>query len=149
MSMIREKVELPASVSWINHRKGAEAMACPRTLASHIDGRDHEYDFRSVERSARPADVPRNVPVERACMIHVEVEATKVVATVRSTEDCNAKLVRAPHCRFAGVWAQAKAKGTATDIVARVAWLSDEQWFFDIDLEGKGGGVSTFPDRCP
>jgi hypothetical protein len=114
-----------------------------------MDGRDHEYDFRSVEHSARPTDLPRNVPFERPCMIHIEVEATKVVATVRSTEDCSAKLVRAPHCRFAGVWAQAKAKGTATDIVARIAWLSDEAWFFDIDLEGKGGGVSTLPDRCP
>ena len=27
--------------------------------------------------------------------------------------------------------------------------LGNEQWFFDLDLEGKGGGVSTFVDRCP
>jgi serine/threonine protein kinase len=119
----------------------------------HVDltmaGRDHEYDFRSVERSARPAGTPRNIPVERPCMIHVEVEATRVVATVRTTEDCTAKLVRRPKCRFASVWKQARAAGTPDDLVARIAWLSDEQWFFDIDLEGKGGGVSSFPDRCP
>jgi serine/threonine-protein kinase len=114
-----------------------------------MDGRDHEYDFRSVARSARPSGVPRNVPVDRPCMIHVEISATKAVATVRTNDACDAKLVHAPKCRFASVWKQAIAKGTATDIVARVAWLSDEQWFFDIDLEGKGGGVSTFPDRCP
>ena len=112
-------------------------------------GRDHEYDFRSVQRSARPADVPRNVAVERPCMVHVEVEPTRVVATVRSSDDCTAKLVRHPSCPFAGVWNQARAAGVATDLVARIAWLSDEKWFFDIDLEGKGGGVSTFVDRCP
>src|SRR5262249_38741407 len=71
----------------------------------HVDltmaGRDHEYDFRSVERSARPAGTPRNIPVERPCMIHVEIEPTRVVATVRTTEDCDAKLVRYPKCRFA------------------------------------------------
>jgi serine/threonine protein kinase len=114
-----------------------------------MDGRDREYLFRSPSKSARPPDVPRNIPVERACIVHVEVGAREVVATIRKSEDCNAKLVRTPTCKFAGVWKQAIANGTPTDVVARVGWLFDEKWFFDVDLEGKGGGVSTFVDRCP
>ncbi|NVB82699.1 MAG: protein kinase [Kofleriaceae bacterium] len=114
-----------------------------------MEGRDREYNFRSPSRSARPDGVPRNMPVERPCMIHVEVGAREVTATVRTTEDCDDKLVRHPRCHFAGVWKQALASGTPKDVVARIGWLFDEQWFFDVDLEGKGGGVSTLPDRCP
>jgi hypothetical protein len=119
----------------------------------HVDltkeGRDREYNFRSPSKSARPPDVPRNVPVERPCVVHVEVGAREITAVVRTTEDCDDKLVRAPKCSLASVWKQAIAAGTPKDYVARVGWLFDEQWFFDIDLEGKGGGVSSFADRCP
>jgi len=119
----------------------------------HVDltmnGRDHEYEFRSVARSVRPADLPRNVPVDRPCMIHVEIEPAGATATVRTSDDCTARIVRAPKCKLSSVWKQATAMGTPGDVVARISWLSDEKWFFDIDLEGKGGGVSTFPDRCP
>jgi len=115
-----------------------------------MDRRDREYNFRSPSKSVRPPDVPKNVPVERPCMVHVEVGAQEITATVRTTEDCDDKLVRAPKCSFASVWKQAIANGTpGKDYVARVGWLFDEQWFFDIDLEGKGGGVSSFADRCP
>jgi len=31
----------------------------------------------------------------------------------------------------------------------QIGWLFDETWFFDIDFAGKGGGVSSFADRCP
>jgi len=111
-------------------------------------GRDREYIFRSPARSARPADVPRNVAVERACMIHVELTPTTITARIVTNDDCDAKLVRDPRCRFAAVWKQAIARGVAGDLVARIGWLFDEQWFFDVDLEGKGGGVSTLPDSC-
>jgi hypothetical protein len=47
------------------------------------------------------------------------------------------------------VWNQALARGVPRDVVARIGWLFDETWFFDIDLAGKGGGVSSFADRCP
>jgi serine/threonine-protein kinase len=114
-----------------------------------MDGHDREYRFRSPSKSARPADMPRNLPFERPCMVYIEVGAREVTAKIRTSEDCNAKLVRHPSCRFAGVWKQAIANGTPTDVVARVGWLFDEKWFFDVDLEGKGGGVSTFVDRCP
>ncbi|MBC7975020.1 MAG: hypothetical protein H7138_08550, partial [Myxococcales bacterium] len=50
---------------------------------------------------------------------------------------------------FASVWKQALAKGVPGDVVARIGWLFDESWFFDIDLAGNGGGVSSFADRCP
>jgi serine/threonine protein kinase len=114
-----------------------------------MEGRDREYNFRSPAKSVRPSDVPRNLPVERPCMIHVEVGVHEITATIRTTEDCDDKLVRAPKCSFASVWKQALAAGTPKDVVARIGWLFDEQWFFDIDFEGKGGGVSSFPDRCP
>ena len=119
----------------------------------HVDltmGRSHEYDFRSVAQSKRPADVPSNMPVKRPCMIHVEIEASGATASIRTNDDCDKKLVRHPRCHFAGVWKQAISNNTPTDVVARIAWLSDEKWFFDVDLAGKGtGGVSTLPDRCP
>jgi hypothetical protein len=114
-----------------------------------MDGRDREYNFRSPSQSARPAGLPRNMPAERPCMIHVEIGVREVTATVRTTEDCDDKIVRHPTCRFAGVWKHALANGTPNDVVARIGWLFDEQWFFDVDLEGKGGGVSSFPDHCP
>ena len=120
----------------------------------HVDltmpGQDREYEFRSIVQSKRPADLPANMPSERPCMIHVEVGVDAVTVTLRTTEDCDAKLVKQPHCHFAEVWKQAIAHGTPTNVVARIAWLSDEHWFFDIDLENKGGdGVSTLPDPCP
>jgi hypothetical protein len=46
------------------------------------------------------------------------------------------------------VWQQALATGTPRDMVARIAWLKDEQWFFDTELGGAGGKVSSFPDAC-
>jgi hypothetical protein len=125
----------------------------PVFSAGHVDltmkGRDREYNFRSPSKSARPPNVPRNVPVERACMVHVEVGVREITATIRETEDCDDKLVRAPKCSLASVWKQAITAGTPKDYVARIGWLFDEQWFFDVDLEGKGGGVSSFADRCP
>jgi hypothetical protein len=124
----------------------------------HSDGRvdlttagdhDREYRFRSPSQSVRPANVPANIPVELGCMIYVELGATEITARVITTEDCNDKLVRHPRCPFSAVWKQGLANGTPTNHVAKIAWLSDEQWFFDTDFAGKGGGVSTFPDRCP
>jgi len=121
----------------------------------HVDltaksARDHEYDFRSPSRSAHPADVPRNVAVDRPCMIHVEVTASGATATLRNNDTCNAKLVHAPRCHLPSIWKQAITSGIASDLVARIAWLSDEQWFFDADLDSSGSQpVKSFPDRCP
>jgi len=113
-----------------------------------VNGRDHEYNFRSVVNSTRPANVARNIPVELPCVVHIEVEAHEITASIRTTDDCDDKLVRWPRCHLAGVWKQAQAAGVPTDLVARIGWLFDEKWFFDIDFEGKGGGVSSFADRC-
>ena len=119
----------------------------------HVDltapGRDREFEFRSPSASARPANVPRNVAYERSCMIKVEVSPSAVTARVVSSETCDAPFVHHPRCHFTGVWQQALAAGTGRDLVARIGWLRDEQWFFDTDLGGTGGGVSSFPDRCP
>ena len=118
----------------------------------HVDltkqGRDREFTFRSAAASVRPADVPRNVAYDRACMINVDVEPSGVTAEVRTSETCDAPFVRRPRCHFAAVWQQAVATGTPRDMVARIAWLKDEQWFFDTELGGAGGKVSSFPDAC-
>jgi serine/threonine protein kinase len=118
----------------------------------HVDltkqGRDREFTFRSPSASARPTDVPRNVAYDRACMINVDVEPSGVTAEVRTSDTCDAPFVRRPRCHFAAVWQQATAAGTPHDMVARIAWLKDEQWFFDTELGGAGGKVSSFPDAC-
>ena len=118
----------------------------------HVDltvpGQDRAFEFRSVAASARPADLPRNVPFERACMVHVELAPTTVTVELHRSDTCDAPLVRRPSCHLAGIWQQAIAAGTGRDVVARIAWLKDESWFFDTDLDGRGGTTSSFPDRC-
>jgi len=115
-----------------------------------MDGRDREYNFRSPARSPHPSDVPKNIAVDRPCMIHVEVSARQVTATIRRSDSCDAHLVHAPRCHYAGVWKQASAAGAPGDVVARIGWLFDEKWFFDTDLDGNGKGMTqSFADRCP
>jgi hypothetical protein len=81
-------------------------------------------------------------------MINVEVSPSGVTAEVRTSDTCDAPFVRRPRCRLAAVWQQALAAGTPRDMVARIAWLKDEKWFFDTELGGGGGSVSSFPDTC-
>ena len=107
------------------------------------------YWFRSALHSKRPADVPRNVPVERPCMIYVELEAKRITARVVTNDDCDDKLVRMPRCKLADVWKQAIGAGVPGDFVAKISWLYDEKWFFDSDLANNGDGETTsFEDRC-
>jgi hypothetical protein len=114
-----------------------------------LEGRDRSYEFRSPARSAVPAGRSRNLPLERMCRISVELGAGSVSARVLGSDECDAPLVLAPRCSFASVWKQALAGGTPGDLVARIGWMPDATWFFDIDLAGRGGGVSSFADRCP
>jgi hypothetical protein len=114
-----------------------------------MDGRDRGYEFRSPARSAFPAGRPRNLPIDRPCRVSVELGPRTVSARVLRSDACDARLVHAPRCSLAAVWKQALARGTPADLVARIGWLFDETWFFDVDLAGKGGGVSSFADRCP
>jgi serine/threonine protein kinase len=108
------------------------------------------YWFRSPLHSKRPTDVPRNVPVDRPCMIYVELEPTQVTARIVTNDECNDNLVRVPKCKVADVWKQALAIGVPGDHVAKVSWLFDEKWFFDSDLSNSGSGETTsFEDRCP
>ena len=81
-------------------------------------------------------------------MIHVEIEPTRAIATVRTSDTCAAKTVRAPRCHFAQVWQQALAGGTPSDYVVRIGWTGDATWFFDAKPDGSGG-VMSLPDRCP
>ena len=114
-----------------------------------MEGRDRTYEFRSPAASAFPAGRPRNLPFDRKCRVSVELGVRTITANIRISDSCDARLVRAPRCSFASVWKQALAKGIPSDLVARIGWLFDETWFFDIDFAGKGGGVSSFADRCP
>jgi hypothetical protein len=114
-----------------------------------LDGRDRAYEFRSADRSVFPAGRPRNMPIDRKCRVSVELGVRTISARVLTSDSCDARFVRAPRCSFASVWHQALAKGIPSDVVARIGWLFDESWFFDIDFAGKGGGVSSFADRCP
>jgi len=114
-----------------------------------LDGRDRSHEFRSAQRSAFPAGRPRNMPIDRPCRVSVELGATSVSARVLNSDTCQDRFVRAPRCSFATVWKQALAGGVPSDVVARIGWLSDERWFFDIDNAGKASGVSSFADRCP
>ena len=114
-----------------------------------LDGRDREYEFRSPERSAFPAGRPRNMPIDRKCRVHVEIGVRAATARVLTSDSCDARVVRAPRCSLASVWKRALAAGTPGDLVARIGWLHDETWFFDVDLAGVGGGVTSFADRCP
>ena len=107
------------------------------------------YVFRAAAASKRPADVPRNVPVERACMIYVELEPKRVTARIVTNDECDDRFVRTPRCRVAAVWEQALAAGVPKDFVAKVSWLFDEKWFFDADLGNTGDGETTsFEDSC-
>jgi serine/threonine-protein kinase len=107
------------------------------------------YWFRSALHSKRPADLPPNVPVDRPCMIYVELDARSVQARVVENDECDDKLVRAPRCKLESVWKQALAKGVPADHVAKISWLFDEKWFFDTDLGGSGEGeTSTYEDHC-
>jgi hypothetical protein len=81
-------------------------------------------------------------------MVHIDVTPSGVTAEVRTSDRCDAPLVRRPTCHFAGVWKQALAAGTGRDVVARIAWLKDEKWFFDTELGAGNGSVSSFPDAC-
>ena len=111
-------------------------------------GRDCDYEFRSRARSALPAGHPRNVPLDRPCRVRVSVGAHAVTAEVVDSDTCDARIVRAPRCSFATVWSKARASGVPGELVARIGWLFDQQWFFDTGLGGEGGGVASFEDDC-
>jgi len=108
-----------------------------------------EYVFRSPARSKLPAGHPKNLPLERPCMIHVDVSRAKVSAYVVTTDDCDDNLVRPPRCNLADVWKQAKLMSFGGE-VAKISWLFDEAWYFDSDLKNDGSGdSSTISDVCP
>ena len=113
-----------------------------------MEGRDREYNFRSPSRSKHPDDVPPNLDVERACMIHVEIGVHEVTARIQTSDTCNAAFVRWPKCHFAALWQQALAQGVPKTYVARIGWLAGNDWYFDTALDG-AGGQHDVEDRCP
>lgn len=116
-----------------------------------MPGDDRDFWFRSEAASKRPANVPANMPVDRPCMVYVELTARSVTARIVENDECNAPFVRTPRCRLGAVWQKALDKhGAAKDHVAKIGWLFDEKWFFDSDLANDDSGVTTsVEDRCP
>ncbi len=110
------------------------------------------YLYRSPAHSARPADVPANLPLELKCYVEVTVGTTSVEVRARAMnptdQNCRWPIRRFPACSLAGVWNAAKAAGAAVNTVAKVEFLEDGKWFFDNEYDGKGL-VTSFPDRCP
>ena len=109
---------------------------------------DSTYWFRSPSRSARPAGIPKNLPVDIDCYVEVEVGVKQIRVWARdmSPIDSNCKwpLREIPRCSTAQVWAKAKAEGADVDTIAKVAFLEDGKWFFDNDE-----GVKSYVDACP
>jgi len=110
------------------------------------------YWFRSPSHSARPAGVPTNLEVEIFCYVEVQVGARAVTVSVRALDpidpNCKWPLRPLPACSHAQVWAKAREKGAGVDTVAKVAFLSDGEWWFDNEYDGEGLATS-FEDRCP
>jgi len=110
------------------------------------------YLFRSPSHSARPTDVPANLPVDIACYVEVTVGPKTIDVRARGMDptdpNCKWPVRRLPTCSMASVWAQAKQVGAKTNTVAKVAFLEDGKWFFDNEYAGEGL-VQSFSDRCP
>jgi hypothetical protein len=63
-------------------------------------------------------------------------------------KNCKERLIRAPHCSMASVWKQELALGVPGDFVAKIGWLFDETWFFDVN-DASPKAQTTIQDRCP
>ncbi|MEO8843619.1 MAG: serine/threonine-protein kinase [Kofleriaceae bacterium] len=110
------------------------------------------YLFRSPSRSARPTDVPANLPVSIPCYVEVTVGPKAVDVRARDLDPmdptCKWPLRRLPSCSLAHVWDAAKQAGAKANTIAKVAFLEDGKWFFD--NEYAGAGISTsLSDKCP
>ena len=110
------------------------------------------YLFRSPSHSARPTDVPANLPVDIACYVEVTVGPKTIDVRARGMDptdpNCKWPLRRLPACSMASVWTLAKQAGAKSNTVAKVAFLEDGKWFFDNEYAGDGI-VKSFSDRCP
>jgi hypothetical protein len=113
---------------------------------------DSSYLFRSPSHSARPPGIPANEEVDIKCYVEVTVHPHEVEVRARGLDpidtNCKWPLRPLPACNLAGVWKQAHAAGAALDTVAKIAFLSDGQWFFDNEGNDQGF-VKSFADRCP
>ncbi|MEP6862246.1 MAG: serine/threonine-protein kinase [Deltaproteobacteria bacterium] len=110
------------------------------------------YLFRSASHSARPTDVPANLPVDIACYVEVTVGSKTIDVRARGMDptdpNCKWPVRRLPTCSMASVWALAKQAGAKPNTIAKVAFLEDGKWFFDNEYAGEGV-VKSFSDRCP
>jgi hypothetical protein len=110
------------------------------------------YLFRSPSHSARPTDVPANLPVDIACYVEVTVGPKTIDVRARGMDptdpNCKWPVRRLPTCSMASVWALAKQAGAKPNTIAKVAFLEDGKWFFDNEYAGEGV-VKSFSDRCP
>ncbi|HET9986893.1 MAG TPA: serine/threonine-protein kinase [Kofleriaceae bacterium] len=110
------------------------------------------YLFRSPSHSARPTDVPANLPVDITCYVEVTVGPRTIDVRARGMDptdpNCKWPVRRLPACSMASVWMLAKQAGAKPNTIAKVAFLEDGKWFFDNEYAGDGI-VKSFSDHCP
>ena len=110
------------------------------------------YLFRSPSHSARPSDVPANLPVSIPCYVEVTVGPKDIQVRARDMDPtdptCKWPLRRLPTCTVTHVWDAAKLAGAKPNTIAKVAFLEDGKWFFDNEYAGDGI-VESFADKCP
>jgi serine/threonine protein kinase len=108
-----------------------------------------DFRFRSKAASVLPPGTAPNEDVDIPCLVFVEPGPREAVATVHdSMKNCKERLIRAPHCSMASVWKQELALGVPGDFVAKIGWLFDETWFFDVN-DATPKAQTTIQDRCP
>jgi hypothetical protein len=109
--------------------------------ASFADGTINTFSFISPSRR-RP-----DVQVAALCQVSVKVTPTQLVANAPPTTYCSFASVPPPTCRFADIWARAKAKGAPTGTVALLAYV-DRGWTFTIHAVGFRPFSARFDDHC-
>jgi len=110
---------------------------------------DGDFRFRSRAASVPPPGTAPNEDVDIPCLVFVEPGPREVIATIHdSMKLCKERLIRAPHCSMASVWKQELALGVPASFVAKVGWLFDETWFFDVN-DASPKAETTIQDRCP
>jgi hypothetical protein len=107
------------------------------------------YRFISPKHSEPPAGTPMGVKKDENCVIYVDVEKEGIRSHVWSWDCKEEKLIRAPKCTPAQVWAKAiKLGAPAKNAVAELGYRSDFDgnvlWYFDIGDQYS----QMIPDNC-
>ena len=112
---------------------------------SFADGTINTFSFISPSR--RRPNGQSSTAVAALCQVSVKVTPTQLVASAPPTTYCAFEPSPPPTCRFADIWARAKAKGAPTGTVALLAYV-DHGWTFTIHAVGFRPFSTRFDDHC-